>query len=115
MKKFAIVVALAATTVLSTSASAFWGGSPWSSGNGGGPWSGMGDMFGMNELNFNTKSYGHGNGYGYGNPYYGYNSGYPGYGGYGGGYPGYGYGAPYGVAPYGAPVAPVAPQAPAAQ
>ena len=106
MKKFAIVAAIAAATVLSTSASAFWGGSPWNSSNGSMPWNGMGDMFGMNELNFNTKSYGRGNGYGYGNPNYAYNSGYPYYGA-----PAYGHAAPYGVAPYGAPVAPVAPVA----
>ena len=103
MKKIIAIAAIAAATVVSTSASAFWDGGPWgNNGSGAAPWNTFGDMFGMNEVNFNTKSYGHGTGNGYGNPYGGYNS----YGApYGAPY-GYGY-APYGAAPV-APVAPVA-------
>ena len=102
MKKIVAITAIAAASVLSTSAGAFWGG-PFNWGNGSAPWNAFADSFGMNEVNFNAKSYGHGLGHGYGYPYYGYGYGYPYYGG-------------YPVAPYAvAPVAPVAPQAPVAQ
>ena len=106
MKKIIAIAAIAAASaVVSTSASAFWGGDgPFSWGNGSAPWSTFADSFGMNEVNFSSRTYGNGHGDAYGAPYYGY------------GYGPYGYAAPYAATPYGvAPVAPVAPQAPVAQ
>ena len=109
-KTLAAVAIVGAASLATAPAQAWWGGP---GGYGGGPWSGMTDMFGDIDANFSSRGWGRGHGYGY--PYYGY--GYPGYGGYGypgawGGYPGgYGYPGAYG-APYG--VAPVAPAAPAA-
>ena len=102
------LAAVAIVGASATSAQAWWG--PWgNSGYGGGPWSGLGDMFGDVDANFSSRGWGRGSGYGY--PYAG---------GTGYGYPyaaPYGYGVPYGV-PYGAVppavVAPVAPAAPAA-
>jgi hypothetical protein len=88
-------------------AHAWWGGGPWGGGPGGLGDDFMGDGFGDFNMNMSGRGNGYGRGYNYYQPYYGYP-----YGGYG--YPyGGGYGAPYGYAPYGAPMAPPAPQAPA--
>ena len=110
MKKLAMAAAIAAVVgaaALPLQSQAWggpWGGwGPWgNSGYGGGPWSGLGNMFGDVDANFSSRGWGRGSGYGY--PYYG---GYYGPGPYG--YPGYG--VPY----YAPPVvaAPVAPAAPA--
>ncbi len=107
--KVAAVAAIVGASVLpAQSAHAWWGGP---GGWGGGPWSGLTDMFGDVDANFSSRGWGRGHGYGY--PYYGY--GYPGWGGYPyggwggypyggwGGYPGWG-GMPY----YGVPAAPAA-------
>ena len=121
MNIFARTAAAAAfigAVALPMSANAWWG--PW--GSGGGPWSGMTDMFGDVDANFSSRGWGRGHGYGY--PYYGYGYG-PGYGGWGGGpWGGYG-GGPwgygggpwggYGGYPYGGVPAVVAPAAPAAE
>ena len=106
MKKLAMAAAVAAVVgvaALPMQSQAWWGGP---GGYGGGPFSGLGDMFGDIDANFSSRGWGRGSGYGYPQyggyygPYGGY--GYPYGGGYG--YPGaYGYpgvyGAPYGVAP----------------
>jgi len=115
MKTLAKTIAAVAIVGASMgSAHAWWG--PGGGGYGGGPWSGMTDMFGDIDANFSSRGWGRGSGYGY--PNYGYGYGYGGYGypgawggypGAFGGYPGYGYGAPV-VAPYA-----VAPAAPAAE
>jgi len=101
MKKIIAIAAIAAATVVSTSASAFWGGPFSNNGSGAAPWNTFGDMFGMNEVNFHAKNESRFNGNAYGNPYAGYN-------GYGA--PAYGY-APYYGAPVAAPIAPAAPVA----
>jgi hypothetical protein len=105
MKKIIAIAAIAAATIVSTSASAFWNNGS-NNGNGSFPFNGMGDMFGMNEINFSATNNVRANGNGYGHPtanYAGYQA------------PVYGY-APYGyAAPVAAPVAPVAPAAPVAQ
>ena len=105
MKKLAMAAAIAAVVgaaALPLQSQAWggpWGGwGPWgNSGYGGGPWSGLGDMFGDVDANFSSRGWGRGSGYGY--PYYG---GY--YGPYG--YPGYG-------VPYYAPPVVAAPVDPA--
>ena len=100
MKKIITIAAIVAAAAVSTSASAFWGNNGSNNGFGSFPFNGMGDMFGMNEVNFSAKNSGRANGYGYGNPHGTYASQQA---------PAY-----YGYAPYGAPVAPIAPVAPVA-
>lgn len=68
MKKIATLVAAAALSTVSMTASAWWGG----------PFNGLGDGFGNGDasfsMNFSGRSRfsGYGDGYGYNQPYYGY-------------------------------------------
>jgi len=92
ISKIGLAAAIALPALFSMqSANAWWGGP---GGSGGGPWSGMTDMFGDVDSNFSSRGWGRGSGYTA--PYYGY--GYGGYPGAYGGYPGMGgpgmYGAP---------------------
>ena len=110
--KTAGIVAIIGLAATSFSASAWWGGGPWSN-------NGWGDGTGDFDMSFSGRGSGAGRGYGYRHPYgYGYPYGGYGYGApYGAPYGGYGYGAPYGApyggygAPYGVPGAPAAPAA----
>lgn len=110
--KHAVAFTLAATAALTVaSANAWWGpmggGYPGAMNYGAPAWGdGWGDMFGDVDTSFRTTGWGRGRGTGYTYPQ-GYGYGYPGYYGYGYGAPA----APYGRAPYGAPVAPMAPPA----
>jgi len=104
--KTAVAAAIVGAAALPLqSANAWWGG-PGGSGYGGGPWSGMTDMFGDVDANFSSRGWGRGSGYGYPNYGYGYGGyGYPGgWGGYPGGWGGYpggwgGYPGAYGAPP----------------